>query len=347
MKSIKLKYRNLFFLFSSLVLGFLISLAITFLLSYFTAPRIPLLGFHGIIDSEKPAPISVQRKVPPEMDYDKRDLEIFLEYLIHNKYWFITPQNLYEYFLIHSQEIPPEHLGERPIMLSFDDGYKTIHTNLLPLLEKLEKKYAQKVKVVLFVNSGTLAKSKSPYETHMRCQELREGYKKGFYDVQSHGWNHKNLTKLNNQELTDELSKAQTELRACLKDLDPMQQVASHIAYPYGDSNQKVESYASRYYLSSYLYNSRILRSCWLRDYYQIPRLTVNRRKSPNQLIQMAERSHQLMVNEKCDYITSHSKPFTLDKDGIFKKFSRLFGFSKSPLTIASTLSLGYSRQNG
>lgn len=318
MKSIKLKCRNLFFLFSSLVLGFLISLAITFVLSYITAPRIPLLGFHGIIDSEKPAPISVQRQVPPGMDYDKRDLEKFLEYLIRNKYWFITPQDIYDFFLIHSKEIPPEHLGQRPIMLSFDDGYKTIHTNLLPLLEKLEKKYAQKVKVVLFVNPGTLAKSKNTNETHMSCQNLRDGFKKGFYDVQSHGLNHKNLTKVNQQNLIDELAKAQSELRECLKDLDQKQKVASHLAYPYGDSNQKVESYASRYYVSSYLYNNRVLRSCWLKNYYQIPRLTVNRRKSPSQLIEMAEKSHQLMVNEKCYYITSPSKPPDIQRDENF-----------------------------
>jgi hypothetical protein len=55
-------------------------------------------------------------------------------------------------FLTKSQQIPPEHIGQKPIMLSFDDGYKNIYTNLLPILEKLETKYGRKVKVVLFVN---------------------------------------------------------------------------------------------------------------------------------------------------------------------------------------------------
>ena len=114
-----------------------------------------------------------------------------------------------------------------------------------------EKKYAKKVKVVLFINPGTLDKQGSNDSTHLGCQELREGLEKGFYDIQSHGENHKKLTKLTPQKLVNELLQAQTELRECTKGLDSEHNVASHLAYPYGAYNDQVKFYASKYYLSS------------------------------------------------------------------------------------------------
>jgi peptidoglycan/xylan/chitin deacetylase (PgdA/CDA1 family) len=293
MKFFKFNYKNFFLSFG---LGFIIFLFITWLILQLTAPRIPLLGFHGILDSKTYA----SKSVPAEMEYPKQELEKFLEYLVQNNYWFLSTQELYEYFLTKSKEIPTEHLNQKPIMISFDDGYKTVYTNLIPILDKLEQKYSRKVKVVLFVNPGTLATAKSIASTHLGCKELRAGLKKGFYDIQSHGLNHKNLTKISTQDLIEELLQAQTELRVCTEGLDPDKKVGSHLAYPYGAYNKQVEKYASKYYLSSYLYNSRILKYCWLKNYYEIPRLTVNRGKPASKLIKMAQRSHQIKKKEKC-----------------------------------------------
>ena len=204
---------------------------------------------------------------------------------------FLSTEELYDYFITKSKPIPPERIGQQPIMLSFDDGYKNIYTNLIYTLERLEKQYGKKVKVVLFVNPGTLADYVSNASIHMTCNDLRDGIKKGYFDVQSHGLTHKNLTKINEQELITELGQAQTDLRKCTAGLDAGQKVASHIAYPFGASNPKVEKYAAKYYESGYLYNSKILKLPSLRDYFQISRLTVNESHSPNQLIKIAEKA--------------------------------------------------------
>jgi peptidoglycan/xylan/chitin deacetylase (PgdA/CDA1 family) len=176
-------------------------------------------------------------------------------------------------------------------MITFDDSYKTFYTNLLPILENLASKYNQKVKVVLFINPGTMAKSDRKTAYNITCKQLREGLEKGFFDIQSHGQNHKKLTTLSKEDLTYELEAAQLELRKCTAGLDPQKTVASHIAYPYGATNQTVEKYAAKYYKSGYLYNSRFFRPSWLKNKYQIPRLTVNRQKPPKGLIQVAEKS--------------------------------------------------------
>jgi peptidoglycan/xylan/chitin deacetylase (PgdA/CDA1 family) len=259
-------------------------------------PIIPVLGFHGIIDSKN----NMLRSPQGEMDYPKQDIEKLLEYFITHNYWFLTTQDLYDFFLNKSRKIPTKHRNQKPIMISFDDGYKTIHTSFFPILSKLQKKYGKKVKVVLFINPGTLATSKSIASTHLGCRELREGLRKGFYDIQSHGLNHEDLTKLSRYQLVNELLQSRSQLRKCTHDLDPDDKVAAHFAYPYGAYNKQVKNYTSKYYLSSYLYNDEIVNYGCLKNNYEIPRLMVNRQKSTKQLIEIVEKVDWKKNKEKC-----------------------------------------------
>lgn len=295
MNLIQSLYRVLQFIYKKLYirlgLVFLIGLAATFIYFDLTAPKIPVFGFHSLINLQNPNDRPFLTSSFKQMNYKRQDFEEFLGYLVHHNFWFLTSEELYDYFIVKSKPIPAKHIGQRPTMLSFDDGYKNIYTNLIYSLERLEKKYAQKVKVVLFVNPGTLADYVSNTSIHMTCNDLREGLKKGFYDIQSHGLTHKNLAKIETQDLITELSQAQTDLRKCIAELDPDKKVAAHIAYPYGASNSKVEEYASQYYLSGYLYNSKMLKLPQLSNHYKISRITVNDTHSPSRLIKMAEKA--------------------------------------------------------
>lgn len=288
MKFIKLILKKLYV---RIGLAFLVGLAATFLYFHFTAPKIPIFGFHSIINIQNPNDRPFLSSSFKQMNYQRQDLEKFLGHLMYHNYWFVTSEELYDYFVTKSKPIPSEHIGQKPIMLSFDDGYKNVYTNLIYTLERIEKKYQKKVKVVVFINPGTLADYVSNASIHMTCNDLREGIKKGFYDVQSHGLTHKNLTKISEQELIAELAQAQTDLRKCVEGLDPDNKVASHIAYPFGASNREVEKYASKYYLSGYLYNSKMMKLPKLRNHYQISRITVNDRHSAKELIKMAEKA--------------------------------------------------------
>jgi poly-beta-1,6-N-acetyl-D-glucosamine N-deacetylase len=272
----------------------------TSILSYIAAPRIPILGFHGIHDRNQPNVGMIQNPIAQRMSYPMQDMEVLVDYLLSHNYWFLSAQDLYDFFITKNQEIPPEHIGQKPIMLSFDDSYKTIHTNLLPVLEKLETKYQKKAKAILFLNPGTLSKPDRPSTTYLSCEDLRDGFAKGFYDIQSHGLSHKKLTEISASDLDSELAQAQTQLRRCLAGLAPKESIAAHIAYPYGAANPQVEKAAAQYYSSGFFYNSKILRFCWLRDRYAIPRFTVNRDKTVERLIQMAERSTRLTHKEPC-----------------------------------------------
>ncbi len=267
--------------------NFPLSLAIVFILviliiiSQDSASIIPILGFHGVITNQK----YVNKTDQDRMHYSQKDLETFLEYLIVNDYWFLTSQDLYNILSSKNPKISQILKKRKPIMLSFDDGYKTVYTNLLPILKRLEKKYSKKVKVVLFINPGTLANKNSVDSPNLGCEELRKGLQQGFYDIQSHGLNHKDLTRLSDQRLIKEVLQSQNELRKCTHDLDPEKKVASHFAYPYGAYNPRVKKYVAKYYLSGYLYNNKLLNRNILKSYYEIPRLTVNQQESVKNLI--------------------------------------------------------------
>ncbi|MDQ2099398.1 MAG: polysaccharide deacetylase family protein [Tychonema bourrellyi B0820] len=277
-----------------LILIFLISIGISgwTVEAYFV--RIPIFGFHNIVDMQNPADLPPRRRSFPT-DYSKQNLAIFLEYLVQQNYWFLSSQDLYTYFINKSKPVPPEHQGQKPIMITFDDGYKGVHTNALPIIEKLSFIYKEKGKFVLFVNPHFLGVDMGKaFLPHTTCNDLREGYKKGFYDIQSHGFTHKNLTTLSGKKLEFEIAKSKSVLRKCMINLDKNKLVGAHIAYPYGASDWEVESILPKYHLSGFLYDNNLLRVSRLRNNYRISRMTVNKDMLPTYLIRIAERSSTL-----------------------------------------------------
>jgi hypothetical protein len=64
--------------------------------------------------------------------------------------------------------------------------------------------------------------------------------------------------------------------------------------------NHQVETIAANYYQSGYLYNSRLLRFCWLRDRFLISRFTINQKKSLRELINLAKRAFPIRHVNPC-----------------------------------------------
>ena len=260
--------------------------------------RIPIIGFHDIVDTRNPAELPPKRHAF-STDYTKQDLSVFLEYLMKENYWFLSSQDLYVYFIDKSQPIPAQNLGKKPIMIAFDDGYKGVHENALPLLEKLSFTNKEKGKFVLFVNPHFLGVDMGQdFLAHTTCNDLRDGYLKGFYDVQSHGFTHKNLTKVSGKELEFEIAKSKLELRKCMGDLDKNKVIGAHIAYPYGASDSEVEELLPKYHLTGFLYDDHLFRVNRLENNYRISRITVDQDMSPRALIRIAKKASTLRKKE-------------------------------------------------
>lgn len=253
-----------------------------------TVEEVTIFGFHDIVDLDKPSDRPPQRPFL-DGDYTKQDLQLVLESLVEQNYWFLTTQELYDYFAKPDRlPIPPEHRGQKRVMFSTDDGYTSAHFSLMAIAESIEKKYGQKIKFVWFINPPFMGKEGLELP-HATCQELRDGFQKGYYDLQSHGSNHTDFRTLDDPKLADDLSKAQKIMRDCVGDLDPDRTVARHVAYPFGDADDRVENIVSKYHLSGYVYNNQMLKLDRLKNPYHIPRVGIHNRIPPQKLLWLAK----------------------------------------------------------
>ena len=121
---------------------------------------------------------------------------------------------------------------EKPILLTFDDGWQNNYTNLLPLCKKYE------VKVTVFL----VWKFIHPHGNHLSAEEAMEMYESGYVSFQSHTMDHSNLTTLPPEKWDWELGRSRLLLTR-LFGKEPFV-----LSYPIGGSNPAIESLARDYY---------------------------------------------------------------------------------------------------
>ena len=138
---------------------------------------IPILEYHGVSDDIWGS---------ENLFVSPTELEQQLAYLIDHGYepiWFEDLSHLSDY--------------EKPVILTFDDGYEDNYTVLFPLLQKYQ------VKATFFVITGHLG---GPHT--MGEEQIREISRSGLVSVQSHGYSHRTVDTLSQAELTEEFEKS-------------------------------------------------------------------------------------------------------------------------------------------
>lgn len=125
----------------------------------------------------------------------------------------------------------PHILPERSVLLTFDDGYRSMLTVVLPLLRRF------RYPAVLFVPTGFIGKYNAfdkgiePEEAMCNWNDLQQLERHGV-SVQSHGVTHSHFSGLNSVRQREELAWSKTQLENGLgKHVDV-------IAYPYGDGGR-------------------------------------------------------------------------------------------------------------
>jgi len=139
---------------------------------------IPVLMYHAVSDNCWGADVLFVS--PSEMDKQ-------LQYLKDNGYTTIT-----------FEDLPRAHEIEKPVLLTFDDGYRDNYTELYPLL----KKYNAKATIFVIGNcvGGDL------YMTEEMVKELSDS---GLVSIQSHTMTHPDLDTLGRDETVYELGYSQ------------------------------------------------------------------------------------------------------------------------------------------
>lgn len=127
--------------------------------------RVPVLMYHAVGDDcwgEE------SLFVKPE------ELEKQLQYLSENGY-----ETIFFEDLSHIEQY------EKPVLLTFDDGYDDNAETLLPLLRK------HGMKATIFLIAGDVGK---PHK--LTRAQLTELVQSGLVSIQSHGWSHRNMAAL-------------------------------------------------------------------------------------------------------------------------------------------------------
>ena len=158
------------------------------------------------------------------------ELENHLQYLADNGYETIFFDDL-------------SHLEayEKPVLLTFDDGYDDNYTELYPLLKKYQ------AKATIFVIPRDLGKAHK-----MTAEQIQELAQSGLVSIQSHTWSHGNLSCMDEETLIFEMEHSRDAIAALTG------QVPSVVCYPEGTRSELSVAVARRYYQYGLLMNGYI-----------------------------------------------------------------------------------------
>jgi len=167
---------------------------------------VPVLNYHKVDMLNHALSVSPQ------------EFEEQMEYLYKNEYTTITPDQLMAY-LKYGKQLP-----DKPIMITFDDGYLDNYSNAYPIM----KKYGFTATIFLVTN---LVGHDSRF---MTWDQVREMQQNGIV-FGSHTVNHKSLTSLTRVQIMDELTLSRDEIASQLG------KSPKYFAYPTGTYNAEIE----------------------------------------------------------------------------------------------------------
>ncbi len=142
------------------------------------------------------------------------DFERQMRYLSENGYNTITPEQLYDNITTGAE------LPEKPILITFDDGYQDNYDNAYPILKKYN------MKATIFVVTGFLGKHKN----YLTWEEAKELENSGI-SIESHTLNHKSMTELSDEQLRVELVNSRIDIK------EKLGKESYFMAYPTGTYN--------------------------------------------------------------------------------------------------------------
>tara|TARA_A100000164_G_scaffold374448_1_gene407453 strand:- start:576 stop:1286 length:711 start_codon:yes stop_codon:yes gene_type:complete len=172
--------------------------------------KIPILSYHSISDDNCPLSLKIN-------EFEKQ-----LIYLRNNKYE-----------SINFDEINPNK--EKQIIITFDDGYKDLILNSLPLLKKYN------FKAICFIVSDLIGKTnkwdeydiKVSKKQLMSMSEIKLWIDNGM-KIGSHSKNHRKLTIIKKDEMIKEISNSKLDLERLIETKIDV------FCYPYGIYDEDV-----------------------------------------------------------------------------------------------------------
>lgn len=125
-----------------------------------------------------------------------------------------------------------KQLPDKPILITFDDGYLNNYTIGFEILKKYD------AKATIFIVTGRMGLQGAVTYPHFTWEQALEMEKSGLVDIQSHTQYHSHLSQIGRASLVVELRKSKYTIE---KNLNKKVNI---LAYPYGEQNDRVITYA-------------------------------------------------------------------------------------------------------
>ena len=221
-------------------------------------PRIPVLMYHEIADvTATPSKLAVA----PEVFADQ------VAYLSDAGFTALTAGELAGILEDGRGQLP-----ERPVVLTFDDGYGDFYDHALPLLKQHE------MTGTVFATTGWIGLD-GKAKRMLNWREIDEVIQYGV-EIGAHTIKHPQLDQLTGRQLREELSVSKKLLE------DKLGQAVPGLAYPFGYSNARVREMARELgYTYGYAVGNSLTTGA--ADHFALPRLTVRRGTSMDEFRRM------------------------------------------------------------
>lgn len=175
--------------------------------------RVPIAVYHSVRDTSPEEPFDVRRFIISPANFDEQ-----LRYLHENEYHTIT------FAMLHEAIVYGTPLPSKPLILSFDDGWRTQYTDALPVLKKYN-----------FTATFFLYPNVIEHANYMTWEEVRALRDAGM-EIGSHSKSHQYMTKQTPEEQLLEVERSKSILS---EELDI--EIAT-FAYPFGLSDTDIQT---------------------------------------------------------------------------------------------------------
>jgi peptidoglycan/xylan/chitin deacetylase (PgdA/CDA1 family) len=175
--------------------------------------RVPILMYHRI-DVRNPSLPSITQR----LTVDPLDFAAEMRWLKRSGYHTLTQEQLF------SALVKGGRLPARPVVITFDDGYRNVFLNAAPVLERLH------MHAIAYVITGRVS---GPDPSFLTWKQLRALERQGV-EIGSHTVNHTPLSAVGDARARRELVDSRRALERYLHHPVPW------LAYPYGAVNARV-----------------------------------------------------------------------------------------------------------